>query len=210
MDKEQEILLQQGKMLPVMEEFYSLQGEGYNTGQAAYFVRIGGCDVGCHWCDVKESWNAKLHPLKDIYEVIDRAAGFPGKAVVLTGGEPGMYQLDELCNGLQEKGLSIFLETSGAYPLSGTFDWICLSPKKKNPPQDSVYTKADELKVIISEEEDFAWAEEQEQKVRPECIMYLQPEWSKSKEMMSRIVDYIMENPQWQISLQSHKYMHIP
>ncbi len=210
MDKEQEILLQQGKMLPVMEEFYSLQGEGYNTGQAAYFIRIGGCDVGCHWCDVKESWNAKLHPLKDIHGVIERAAGFPGKAVVLTGGEPGMYQLDELCNGLQEKGVRIFLETSGAFPLSGTFDWICLSPKKKTPPQDSVYTKADELKVIISEESDFAWAGEQEKRVRPECIMYLQPEWSKSKEMMPRIVDYIMENPQWQISLQSHKYMHIP
>jgi len=197
-------------MLPVMEEFYSLQGEGYNTGQAAYFIRIGGCDVGCHWCDVKESWNAKLHPLKDINAVIERAAGFPGKAVVLTGGEPGMYQLDKLCAGLQEKGISIFLETSGAYPLSGTFDWICLSPKKKTPPQDSVYTKADELKVIISEESDFAWAEEQEKRVRPECIMYLQPEWSKSKEMMPRIVDYILENPQWQISLQSHKYMHIP
>jgi organic radical activating enzyme len=197
-------------MLPVMEEFYSLQGEGYNTGQAAYFIRIGGCDVGCQWCDVKESWNAKIHPLKDVAEVVERAAVFPGKAVVLTGGEPGMYQLDELCKGLREKDLSIFLETSGAYPLSGSFDWICLSPKKNNPPRKSVYTKADELKVIISEEEDFAWAEEQEKKVRPECILYLQPEWSNSKEMMPRIVDYIMENPQWQISLQSHKYMHIP
>ena len=210
MDKEQEILLQQGKMLPVMEEFYSIQGEGYNTGQAAYFIRIGGCDVGCHWCDVKESWNARLHPLTNVREIIGRAASFPGKAVVLTGGEPGMYPLDELCKGLQEAGLSIFLETSGAYPLTGSFDWICLSPKIKTPPQESVYNKADELKVIISEEEDFAWAAAQENKVRPECMLYLQPEWSRNKEMMPKIVDFILENPQWQISLQSHKYMHIP
>lgn len=210
MDKEKEILLEQGKLLPVMEEFYTLQGEGYNTGQAAYFIRIGGCDVGCHWCDVKESWNAKLHPLTEVDAIVDRAAGFPGKAVVLTGGEPGLYNLKHLCEGLQEKGVSIFLETSGAYELNGTFDWICLSPKKKIPPQTSVYTKADELKVIISEDEDFAWAVEQEPKVNPDCILYLQPEWSKSEEMMPKIVDFILENPQWQISLQSHKYMHIP
>lgn len=210
MTKDQEILLKEGKLLPVMEEFYSLQGEGYNTGQAAYFIRIGGCDVGCHWCDVKESWNARLHPLTDVQELIVRAASFPGKAVVLTGGEPGMYQLDVLCSGLQAEGLSIFLETSGAYPLSGTFDWICLSPKKKTPPKESVYNKADELKVIISEDADFAWAAAQEDKVNPECMLYLQPEWSKIREMMPKIVDYILENPQWQISLQSHKYMHIP
>ena len=193
-----------------MEEFYSLQGEGFNTGQAAYFIRIGGCDVGCHWCDVKESWNAKLHPLTDVEGIIGRAAGFPGKAVVLTGGEPGMYNLDLLCSGLHDQGISIFLETSGAYPLSGSFDWICLSPKKKTPPQESVYNKADELKVIISEEKDFAWAAELEERVNPECLLFLQPEWSKSMEMMPAIVDFILENPQWQISLQSHKYMHIP
>ncbi len=203
-------MLQQGKLLPVMEEFYSLQGEGYNTGQAAYFIRIGGCDVGCHWCDVKESWNAKLHPLTEVADIVERAAEFPGKAVVLTGGEPGMYNLEALCSGLEEKGISIFLETSGAYSLTGSFDWICLSPKKKNPPEESVYTKADELKVIISEDEDFAWAVAQEEKVNPDCILYLQPEWSNSKEMMPKIVDFILENPQWQISLQSHKYMHIP
>lgn len=210
MDKEQEILLQQGKMLPVMEEFYSVQGEGYNTGQAAYFIRIGGCDVGCQWCDVKESWNAKLHPLTAIDEMIDRAASFPAKAVVLTGGEPGLYNLDKLCSGLIEKNVSIFLETSGVYELSGEFDWICLSPKMKTPPHPSVYTKADELKVIISEKKDLEWAAEQEKMVNPDCILYLQPEWSVFDEMMPLIVDYILENPQWQISLQSHKYMRIP
>ncbi len=193
-----------------MEEFYSLQGEGFNTGQAAYFIRIGGCDVGCHWCDVKESWNAKLHPLTDVKDMISRAAGYPGKSVVLTGGEPGIYNLEFLCKGLHEQGISIFLETSGAYKLSGSFDWICLSPKKKTPPQESVYNKADELKVIIREEKDFVWAAEQEDRVNPACLLFLQPEWSKSEEMMPAIVDFILENPQWQISLQSHKYMHIP
>jgi organic radical activating enzyme len=210
LSKEQDILLEEGKLLPVMEEFYSIQGEGYNTGQAAYFIRIGGCDVGCYWCDVKESWNARLHPLTEVEGIVERAASYPGKAVVLTGGEPGMYNLAGLCSGLNEKGLSIFLETSGAYPLKGEFDWICLSPKRQTPPGHSIYTKADELKVIISEKEDFAWAESQEKKVKPDCMLYLQPEWSKSKEMMPEIVDYIMKYPQWQISLQSHKYMHIP
>lgn len=197
-------------MLPVMEEFYSIQGEGYNTGQAAYFIRIGGCDVGCHWCDVKESWNAKLHPLTGTDEIIGRAVATPGKAVVLTGGEPGMYNLVLLCKGLKEGGMNIYLETSGAYELKGTFDWVCLSPKEKSPPQPSAYTKADELKVIIHRESDLMWAEEQAEKVRPECLLYLQPEWSVSGEMIPVIVDYILANPQWQISLQSHKYMHIP
>jgi organic radical activating enzyme len=210
LDKKQEILLQQGKLLPVMEEFYSLQGEGFNTGKAAYFVRIGGCDVGCHWCDVKESWNADLHPLTPSDDIINRAAGFPGRSVVLTGGEPGMYALEYLCSGLKKKNFTIFLETSGAYPLSGSFDWICLSPKRNSPPRQSVYTKADELKVIISEKEDLAWAEKAKAKVRSDCILYLQPEWSRREEVMPMIVDYILENPAWQISLQSHKYMHIP
>ena len=193
-----------------MEEFYSIQGEGYNTGQAAYFIRIGGCDVGCQWCDIKESWNAKLHPLVNTDDIIARAVSFPAKAVVLTGGEPGMYNLDLLCKGLIENDVSIFLETSGAYDLSGEFDWICLSPKKKSPPKAPVYTKADELKVIISKEEDLEWATQQEMKVMPGCLLYLQAEWSVSEEMMPLIVDFILENPQWHISLQSHKYMHIP
>lgn len=210
MDKDQEIQLKEGMLLPVMEEFYSIQGEGYNTGQAAYFIRIGGCDVGCHWCDVKESWNAKLHPLTPIDEIIARVASFPAKAVVMTGGEPGLYNLNKICEGLAEKDISIFLETSGAYELNGQFDWICLSPKRKTQPHPSVYTKADELKVIINEMEDFDWAREQEQKVNPDCILYLQPEWSVFDKMMPVIVDFILENPQWQISLQSHKYMRIP
>lgn len=193
-----------------MEEFYSIQGEGYNTGQAAYFIRIGGCDVGCHWCDVKESWNAKIHPLTMVDEIIERAASFPAKATVLTGGEPGIYNLDYLCKGLNKMGVDIFLETSGAYDLSGEFDWICLSPKKKSPPKDSVYNKADELKVIISEEKDLEWAADQGQKVRPECILYLQAEWSVNEKVMPLMVDFILENPQWQVSLQSHKYMRIP
>lgn len=210
MDTKDQILLDEGKMLPVMEEFYSLQGEGYNTGQAAYFVRIGGCDVGCHWCDVKESWNAKLHPLTKTEDIVGRAATYPAKAVVLTGGEPGMYALDLLCDALKKEGISIFLETSGAYELSGTFDWVCLSPKRQQPPVPSSYTKADELKVIISEKEDFGWAAEQEALVRPDCMLYLQPEWSVVESMMPLIIDHILANPQWQISLQSHKYMRIP
>ena len=210
LDKNQEILLKEGKLLPVMEEFYSIQGEGYNTGQAAYFIRIGGCDVGCHWCDIKESWNAEIHPLTDVDDIVVRAVSFPAKAVVLTGGEPGMYSLDYLCKELSKNDLSIFIETSGAYSLSGAFDWICLSPKKKNPPKKSVYNKADELKVIISEKADFAWALDQEAKVRPDCLLYLQPEWSVHQEVIPLIVDFILDNPQWQISLQSHKYMHIP
>ena len=197
-------------MLPVMEEFYSIQGEGYNTGKAAYFIRIGGCDVGCHWCDVKESWNAKLHPPIEVEGIIERASSFPAKSVVLTGGEPALYNLEPLCNGLKENGVAIFLETSGAYPLTGNFDWFCLSPKKQQPPTPDAYTKADELKVIISEDDDFAWAVDQEKKINDKCKLYLQPEWSRIEDMMPKIVDFIMENPQWQISLQSHKYMHIP
>lgn len=193
-----------------MEEFYSIQGEGYNTGQAAYFVRIGGCDVGCHWCDVKESWNAKLHPLTKTEDIIQRAASYPAKSVVLTGGEPGMYSLELLCEGLMREGVSIFLETSGAYELIGTFDWICLSPKKQQPPVSSSYTKADELKVIISKKEDLNWAAEQEALVGLDCMLYLQPEWSVAERMMPLIIDHILANPQWHISLQSHKYMRIP
>jgi organic radical activating enzyme len=210
LNKEQEILLKEGKLLPVMEEFYSIQGEGYNTGQAAYFIRIGGCDVGCAWCDVKESWDAAIHPLANVDDIISRAASYPAKAVVLTGGEPGIYELGYLCNGLTNENISIYIETSGAYKLSGNFDWICLSPKKNSLPLHELYNKADELKVIISEAGDLGWATEQEHKVRPECILFLQPEWSVSKEMMPLIVEFILENPQWHISLQSHKYMRIP
>ncbi len=203
-------LLEQGLKLPVMEEFYSLQGEGYHTGEAAYFIRIGGCDVGCYWCDVKESWNAQLHPAILTDQIIERAVTFPGKAVIITGGEPLNYNLDYLCNQLQLKGIKTFLETSGSSDMSGNWDWICLSPKQNSYPTDKNLILANELKVIITEQSDFEWAETNAVKVNPVCLLYLQPEWSKRNEMMPLIVDYIMQNPKWRISLQSHKYMKIP
>lgn len=210
MEDLQEKLLLEGKMLPVMEEFYSLQGEGFNTGQASYFLRIGGCDVGCHWCDVKESWNSGDFPPVLVDEVVERAASYPAKAIVITGGEPLLYNLDYLCSALSNRGIQIFIETSGSQPLSGAFDWICLSPKKDSPPLTQLMEHADELKVIIHDETDFIWAEENAVKVNPSCRLYLQPEWSRIGTMMPRIVRYIQDNPKWKISLQSHKYMHIP
>jgi len=199
-----------GKYLPVMEEFYSLQGEGFHTGKAAYFIRIGGCDVGCHWCDVKEAWDASLWAPKSVEEVVYQAMQFKARSVVITGGEPLMYNLDFLCAKLKECGFEIFLETSGAYPLSGQFDWICLSPKRNHPPEKGMFALANELKVIIENEKDFSWAGMNAEKVGADCLLFLQPEWSRSKQMMPVIVEYIQEHPQWRISLQSHKYMHIP
>jgi len=199
-----------GHLLPLMEDFYTLQGEGYHTGKAAYFLRIGGCDVGCYWCDVKESWDPKLHPLTAVDEIIRRTLENPSRTVVITGGEPLMYNLDPLCNGLREKGNSIHLETSGSHPFSGEFDWICLSPKKKSPPLDNIFTLANELKVIVFDETDFAWAEENAVKVNSNCQLFLQPEWSRMKAVMPLIIQYIMDNPKWKVSLQTHKYMHIP
>ncbi|EHQ24416.1 7-carboxy-7-deazaguanine synthase QueE [Mucilaginibacter paludis] len=199
-----------GTLLPLMEEFYTIQGEGYNTGKAAYFIRLGGCDVGCHWCDVKESWDASIHPLTPSDTIVDNAVKYPGKAVVVTGGEPLIYNLDYLTAQLQQKGIKTFIETSGAYPLSGSWDWICLSPKKFKAPSASVAPYAHELKVIVFNKSDFAWAEQYAALVSPGCKLYLQPEWSKSKEMIPLIVDYVMNNPQWEISLQTHKYLNIP
>lgn len=198
------------RMLPVMEEFYSIQGEGYNTGKAAYFLRIGGCDVGCRWCDVKESWNADLHPLVEVDEIIKRAIDCPADSVVITGGEPLIYDLSYLCKQLKKNNIEIFLETSGAYELSGSFDWICLSPKRNQPPLKEILDVADELKVIIQDEEDFRWAEENAALAGDKVLLLMQPEWSRAKQMMPRIVDYILENPVWRISLQSHKYIGIP
>ena len=203
-------LLLEGKYLPLMEEFYTLQGEGFNTGQAAYFVRIGGCDVGCHWCDVKESWNAKLFPPTSTDNIVINAAKFPAKAVVVTGGEPLIYNLNYFCTELKKQGIQRFLESSGAYPLSGEWEWICLSPKKNSPPLKAIYNKANELKVIISNKGDIDWAEKNAKLVNKKCHLYLQPEWSKAEIMMPIITDYIMANPKWKISLQSHKYMNIP
>ncbi|MFZ4400790.1 MAG: 7-carboxy-7-deazaguanine synthase QueE [Bacteroidales bacterium] len=203
-------LLIEGLELPVMEEFYSLQGEGFHTGEAAYFIRVGGCDVGCHWCDIKESWNAATHPAISTDGIVERADGFPGKAVIVTGGEPLNYNLNYLCDHLHEKGIKTFLETSGSLPMSGSWDWVCLSPKQNIPPVEGNFLLAGELKIIISEDSDFEWAELNAAKVSSECILYLQPEWSNRNEMMPKIINYIMSHPQWRISLQSHKYMRIP
>ncbi|MBF9254708.1 7-carboxy-7-deazaguanine synthase QueE [Pontibacter sp. 172403-2] len=197
-------------MLPLMEAFYTIQGEGANTGTAAYFIRLGGCDVGCHWCDVKESWDAALHPLTPVEEIVTAAAAFPGKAVVITGGEPLLYNLNPLTTALQAQGIRTFIETSGAYPLSGEWDWICLSPKKFKAPDASVYPFAHELKVIIFNKSDFAWAEEHAARVSGDTNLYLQPEWSKASEIMPLIVAYVKNNPKWRVSLQTHKYMDIP
>ncbi|MGV8993034.1 MAG: 7-carboxy-7-deazaguanine synthase QueE [Flavobacterium sp.] len=199
----------QGTMLPLMEEFYTIQGEGFHTGTAAYFIRVGGCDVGCHWCDVKESWNADLHPPTLIDKMVDTATA-QANTVVITGGEPLMWDMDPLTIKLKEKGMKVHIETSGAYQLSGVWDWICLSPKKNKLPTESVYEKADELKVIIFNKHDFIFAEEQAALTNPNAILFLQPEWSKRDEMTPLIVDYVMNNPKWRISLQTHKFLNIP
>lgn len=203
-------LLSEGRLLPVMEEFYTLQGEGFNTGQAAYFIRVGGCDVGCRWCDVKESWNSSLFPPVSTDEVVDRAAAYPAKAIVVTGGEPLLYNMDYLCDRLHGHGIRIFLETSGSQPLSGNWDWICMSPKKDAPPLPEVAARASELKVIVHDDTDFGWAEENRRLVSSSCHLFLQPEWSRRSAMMPEIVRYIQAHPEWKISLQSHKYMRIP
>ncbi|MGW9687163.1 7-carboxy-7-deazaguanine synthase QueE [Flagellimonas sp. 2504JD1-5] len=202
-------LVEKGLMLPLMEEFYTIQGEGYHKGTAAYFVRIGGCDVGCHWCDVKESWDAKTHPPTAIEEIIGNAAKY-SNTIVITGGEPLTWDMGPLTAGLKAKNLKTHIETSGAYPLTGTWDWICLSPKKNKLPQNEIYEVADELKVIVYNKHDFAFAEEQAAKVNENCILYLQPEWSVREKMIPLIVEYVMQNPTWIVSLQTHKYLNIP
>jgi organic radical activating enzyme len=195
--------------LPIMEHFYTIQGEGKHTGKSSYFIRIGGCDVGCHWCDVKESWDANIHPLTEISEVVQSAIEY-SKTIVLTGGEPLMWDLTMLTNQLKSENCQIHIETSGAYPLSGNFDWICLSPKKNKLPMAQIYPIADELKIIIHNQHDFLFAEEQANKVSKNCELFLQPEWSKRESVTSQIVAYVMKNPKWKISLQVHKYLNIP
>jgi len=209
MKKEIQELLDLGKMLPLMEAFYTIQGEGFHKGTAAYFVRIGGCDVGCHWCDVKESWNADLHPPTNVEAIVKDAASY-SNTIVVTGGEPLMWNMKPLTDLLKTKNLQTHIETSGAYNLTGTWDWICLSPKKLKLPTKEIYKKADELKVIVYNKSDFKFAEEQAVKVNKECILYLQPEWSRRDKVIPLIVDYVMENPKWKVSLQTHKYLNIP
>lgn len=193
-----------------MEDFYTIQGEGFYQGHAAYFIRLGGCEVGCVWCDVKESWDADRHPKVSVEEIVGKAKDSGSKIAVITGGEPAMYNLSQLTESLKQAGLRTHIETSGAYPLTGIWDWICFSPKKFKAPDPSVYQQADELKVIIYNKSDFMWAEEFACKVRPECKLFLQPEWSKEREMLPLIIEYVKAHPEWRISLQVHKYMNIP
>jgi organic radical activating enzyme len=193
-----------------MESFYTIQGEGFHQGKAAYFIRLAGCDVGCVWCDVKESWDASKHPIIEISKIVDEAKKFPARITVITGGEPLIYDLTTLTSQLRQAGFRTHIETSGAYPVSGIWDWICLSPKKFMKPKVEICNLADELKVVVYNKSDFDWAEEYKAKMKPLCKLYLQPEWSREKEMMPAIVDYIKQKPEWEISLQIHKYLNIP
>jgi organic radical activating enzyme len=202
--------LNKGILLPLMEEFYSLQGEGFHTGKAAYFVRIGGCDVGCNFCDVKESWDRNRHPLKLVDDMVKNVLEAEATTVVVTGGEPCLYNLNYLCFQLKKHHIKLHIETSGSEPLSGEWDWICFSPKNKTRVHPEFYATANELKIIIETIHDFAWAEQNVSKVNSHCICFLQPEWSKAEIITPAIVGYILKNPQWRISLQSHKYMKIP
>lgn len=193
-----------------MEQFYTLQGEGYHQGKAAYFIRLGGCDVGCVWCDVKESWEKDKHPLVTIEDLLLTIKITPAEIVVITGGEPLMQNLDALCRELRQAGLKTHLETSGAYPLTGTWNWICLSPKKFKAPLPDILPAVNELKVVVFNRSDFQWAEKYALLVTPACKLYLQPEWDKAAEMTPLIIDYIKAHPTWELSLQIHKYINVP
>lgn len=199
-----------GAKLPLVEDFYTIQGEGFHTGKPAYFIRLGGCDVGCAWCDAKYTWNSRIYPPTDIDVIVERAVSCEAQSIVITGGEPLLYPLEPLTRKLKEKGLAIFLETSGSHPFTGIFDWVCLSPKRKLAPLEDAYRRAHELKVIIQDESDLEWAEECASKVNIGCYLFLQPEWSVAETIMPTLVEYAKRNPKWSISIQSHKYMRIP
>lgn len=203
-------VLDGGRLLPLVEDFYTIQGEGYHTGKPAYFIRLGGCDVGCRWCDAKFTWNPKHFPPVEVDRIVERAASYPAQAIVVTGGEPSLYPLDYLTAELHRRGLAIFLETSGAHPLTGDFDWICLSPKKQQPPLAEIFPRAHELKVIVETPDDFVWAERNAERVGERCMLFLQPEWSRYGELIPAVVEYVKRNPRWNISVQTHKFMHIP
>ena len=196
--------------LPVMESFLTVQGEGGHTGSAAYFIRLGGCDVGCVWCDVKESWDPEAHPIQAVEDIVNEASKQGVNIVVVTGGEPLMYNLDHFTHCLHSAGLKTHIETSGAHSLSGDWDWLCFSPKKFMAPKDEFYFAADELKVVVYNKSDFKWAEEHAAKCADKVNLFLQPEWSKKDQMLPLIVEYVKKNPKWRISLQTHKYMDIP
>lgn len=208
LDKNTQTALHKGELLPLMEAFYSLQGEGFYKGTAAYFIRLGGCDVGCHWCDVKESWEAERHPLVQAQAIADEALAH-SKTIIITGGEPLMWNLNLLTQRLKAGGGRTHIETSGAHPLSGEWDWICLSPKKIKRPVGDVLRRANELKMVIYNNNDFLFAEEMAAEVNQECLLYLQPEWSKRDKVIPKIVDYVLAHPQWKASLQMHKYLDI-
>jgi organic radical activating enzyme len=195
---------------PVMEHFYTLQGEGLYSGQAAYFIRLGGCDVGCVWCDVKESWDAAIHPHMSVSDIVSAASAHPARTAVITGGEPAMHDLSYLTNGLKDAGFRTHIETSGSSPLSGTLDFVTLSPKKFKAPLPETLSMVDELKIIVYHKSDFEWAEQHAAQVSKDCILYLQPEWGKRETMTPMIIEYIQQNPQWRLSLQTHKYIGIP
>ena len=196
--------------LPVMEAFYTIQGEGFHTGKAAYFIRLGGCDVGCVWCDVKESWDASVHPQLSLEQIVEEAKVFPGRMAVITGGEPLMYDMGPLTRQLKAEGFQTNVETSGAYPMSGEWDWVCFSPKKFKEAHESIFPLANELKVIVYHKSDFAFAEKYAALVNEDCQLLLQPEWDKQEQMLPLIIEYVKTNPQWKISLQTHKWMGVP
>ena len=193
-----------------MEMFYSLQGEGYHQGKAAYFIRLAGCDVGCVWCDVKESWDASKHPVLSIDEIVSSALAHPGRLAIITGGEPLLYNLEALTTALKKAGFNVNIETSGSSPMSGNWDWVCLSPKKFKAPLNESIAAASELKVVIFNKHDFEWAETYAKQVPAHCKLYLQPEWDKSNQITPLVIDYIKANPKWELSAQLHKYIKVP
>lgn len=203
-------LLDGGRSLPLVEDFYTIQGEGFHSGKPAYFIRLGGCDVGCRWCDAKYTWNPRQFPPQPVERIVERAASYPARAIVITGGEPSLYPLGVLTAELKSRGLEIFVETSGVRPLEGVFDWICLSPKRQSPPLAENLARADELKVIVESPDDLAWAEACAGRVRERCRLFLQPEWSRYDEVIPLVVDYAKAHPRWNVSLQTHKFMKIP
>jgi 7-carboxy-7-deazaguanine synthase len=193
-----------------MEIFYSIQGEGFHSGKPAIFIRLGGCDVGCHWCDVKESWDENDHPKMTVEQIMDDIKDFPSKTIIITGGEPLMYNLNELTSSLKALGYSLHIETSGVYQFTGDFDWVCFSPKKFKNPHQSIYAVANELKAIIFNKSDFKFADSFLEHLNDDCLHYLQPEWSKADAMTPQIIEFVKNNPNWNISMQTHKYLNIP
>ncbi|MCD6346201.1 MAG: 7-carboxy-7-deazaguanine synthase QueE [Bacteroidales bacterium] len=199
-----------GKFIPLMEQFYTVQGEGFHTGKPAYFIRIGGCDIGCSWCDSKLSWEAERHPITAVDDIKSNAIDSGARSLVVTGGEPSLYDLNYLTDSFHSAGFELFLETSGAHKLTGQWDWLCLSPKRQNPPRDEYFSAAGELKVIIQTEEDLAWAVSNAEKLKKQAYLYLQPEWSMRDIILPHILTFIKKNTQWRLSLQTHKYIGIP